>query len=70
MLGADAAGFSLGSSGSGSYIDFGGVTFAPNITITGNANKESVVEAIRDEYPEFLDMLEEYFMQRGVTAYA
>ncbi len=70
MLGADAADYSLGGSGGGSYIDFGGVTFAPRITISGNADKESVVEAIRDEYPEFLDMLEEFIMQRGVTAYA
>ena len=70
MLGADPADYALGGSGGGSYIDFGGVSFAPNINISGNANKDSVIEAIRDEYPEFLDMLEEYFMQRSVTVYA
>lgn len=69
MLGADGADYALGGTGS-SHIDFGGVTFAPNISITGNANKESVMEAIEAEYPEFLDMLEEYLMQRSSIAYA
>jgi hypothetical protein len=70
MLGADTADYSLGTSGGGSYIDFGGVTFAPNITVSGNADKESIMEAIEAEYPEFIDMLEEYLIQRSVTSYA
>lgn len=69
MLGADYSDYALGGSG-GSYVDFGGVTFAPNITVSGNADKESIMEAIEAEYPEFIDMLEEYLMQRSVTAYA
>lgn len=69
MLGADTADYSLGGTGGSSHIDFGGVTFAPNITVTGNADKESIMEAIEAEYPEFIDMLEEYLMQRSVTAY-
>ena len=69
MLGADYSDYALGGS-SGSHVDFGGVTFAPNITVSGKADKESIMEAIEAEYPEFLDMLEEYFMQRSVTAYA
>ena len=69
MLGADTSDYSLGSSGGGSYIDIGGVSFAPNIVVQGNADKESIMEAIEAEYPEFLDMLEEYFMQRSVTSY-
>ena len=70
MLGADAADYSLGGTGGGTSIDLGGVTFAPNITISGKADKDSIMEAIEAEYPEFLDMLEEYFMQRSVTTYA
>lgn len=70
MLGADPADYVFSSSVGGSNIDFGGVTFAPNITVSGNADRDSIVEAIRDEYPEFLDMLEEFIMQRSVTAYA
>lgn len=70
MLGADTADYSLGGSSGGSYIDFGGVSFSPNIIVQGNADKDSIMEAIEAEYPEFLDMLEEYFMQRSVTTYA
>lgn len=71
MLGADTSDYSLSDSGGGgSSVDLGGVTFAPNITVNGNADKESIMEAIEAEYPEFIDMLEEYFMQRSVTAYA
>ncbi|MBO5953354.1 MAG: hypothetical protein J6Q53_04440 [Oscillospiraceae bacterium] len=70
MLGADPADYAFGGYGGGSHIDFGGVTFAPNITVSGNADKESIMEAIEAEYPEFIDMLEEYLMQRSVTAYA
>lgn len=70
MLGADTADYELlGGSSSSSYVDLGGVSFAPNITVTGNASKESVMQAIEDEYPEFIDMLEEYLTQRRVTAY-
>ena len=69
MLGADASDYFLGGGG-GSQVDFGGVTFAPNITVNGKTDKESIMEAIEAEYPEFLDMLEEYFMQRSVTVYA
>ena len=70
MLGADTADYSLGGTSGGARIDFGGVSFAPNITVQGNADKESIMEAIEAEYPEFIDMLEEFIMQRSVTAYA
>lgn len=70
MLGADAGDFSLGGGGGGSYIDMGGVTFAPNITITGNADKESIMEAIEAEYPEFIDFLEEWLAEREAGVYA
>lgn len=70
MLGADLSDFALGGSGSGTSIDMGGVTFAPNITVTGSANKESIMEAIEAEYPEFIDMLEEWLMGRRKPVYA
>ena len=63
-------GFTLSGSGdTACYIDMGGVTFAPHIEIKGETDKRSVIDAIRDEYPEFLDMLEEWFAERGVTVY-
>lgn len=73
MLGATAedAGFELsGEPGGGTVIDMGGVTFAPNITFSGKADKENVIKAIEDEYPEFLDMLENWLIERGATVYA
>ena len=71
MLGADASDYTLESSGSGgTSVNLGGISFAPNITINGSADKENIMQAIEDEYPEFIDMLEEWFAKRGVTAYA
>ena len=71
MLGADTSDYFLGvGGGSGTSIDLGGVTFAPNITITGNTDKNTIMQAIEEEYPEFLDMLEEYLVERGSVVYA
>lgn len=67
MLGASDISLS-GDSGGDSY-NLGGVTFAPQITVTGIADKQSIMEAIRDEYPEFLDMLEEWWNGRGKPVY-
>lgn len=72
MLGADASDFML-SGGGGTTVNtvsIDNISFAPNITFNGDTDRESVVEAIREEYPEFLDMLEEWFAERGVTTYA
>lgn len=69
MLGADMSDFSLGGSTGGTSYYMGGVTFAPNITISGNADKQTIMEAIEEEYPEFIDMLEEWFAGRGVPVY-
>ena len=68
---ADDASFALsGSSGGGTVIDMGGVTFAPNISFSGQVDRESVIEAIKAEYPEFLDILESWLLERGVTVFA
>ena len=71
MLGADASDFYLGSgSGGSSGVSIGNVTFAPNIRVAGNADKDTIMAAIEEEYPEFMDMLDEYFKSRGVMVYA
>ena len=73
MLGAtpEDAGFALSGTASGTTtIDMGGVTFAPNIQISGKADKESVVQAIEAEYPEFIDMLERWLHERGLHTFA
>lgn len=69
MLGADSSDYSLGGTSSGTSIDMGGVTFAPNITVTGHADKESIMAAIEAEYPEFIDMLEQWLFERGRVVY-
>ena len=70
MLGADASDYDLGGSSGTATIDFGGVTFAPQIEINGQADKQSVMEAIEEEYPEFIDFLEAWLAGRGKPVYA
>lgn len=70
MLGADAGDFALSGGSSSSYIDLGGVTFAPNIVVKGGSSKSDIVEAIRAAYPEFLDMLDELLAEREEGVYA
>lgn len=70
MLGMDVSTFEQSGTTNSSSIDFGGVTFAPNITITGNATKSDVLEAIREAEPEFMDMLEELIQRRREPVYA
>ena len=68
MLGADFTDFALSGDSGGTYYDLGGVTFSPNIVIHGQADRQTVMEAIEAEYPEF--MVEEYLRGRERTVYA
>lgn len=72
MLGVEEASpLSVGSSGStSSSTVIESVNFAPNITITGNANKQDIIVAIRETYPEFMDLIDEVLADREVGAYA
>ena len=70
MLGADTEGFSLSESSSETNVtDVGGITFAPNITVEGNADKNDIIQAIRESYPEFLDLLKEVLSGEGDFVY-
>ena len=72
MLGALPEGVSVLESGGDSNsnsVSIGQIVFSPKIEITGNADKESIIAAIRAEYPEFIDLLERWFMERGYFAY-
>lgn len=72
LLGATAndLDFSLsGSSSGGTTIDFGGVTFAPNIQVKGNADKQTIMEAIEAEYPEFVDLIDRLIEERRRTVW-
>lgn len=72
MLGVEEVSpLSVGSSGSAaSSTVIESVNFAPNITITGNADKQDIISAIRETYPEFRDLIEEVLADREVGAYA
>lgn len=72
LLGATAndLDFSLsGESSGGTTIDFGGVTFAPNIQVKGNADKQTIMEAIEAEYPEFVDLIDRLIEERRRTVW-
>ena len=70
MLGALPEGVSvLESGGDSNSVSIGQIVFSPKIEITGNADKESIIAAIRAEYPEFIDLLERWFMERGYFDY-
>ena len=57
------------ASGNTTEISLGGVSFSPNISINGNATKEDVIAAIREEEPEFFDLLDRYLMMKGRESY-
>lgn len=57
------------TSGSTTQISLGGVSFNPSITINGNATKEDVIAAIREEEPEFFDLLDRYIEMKEQEAY-
>ena len=68
MLGADDDTYLL-SGGTNTTVSLGGITFAPNITISGSAKKEDIIAAIEEEEMEFMDRIEELFTRRGRFVY-
>lgn len=69
LLGVDYDRLSLSGGSYSTSTNVGGVTFAPNITITGDAKKQDIIDAIRDTYPEFMDLIEEVLSDRRLGAY-
>ena len=69
LLGVDYGSMSLGTGGYSTSTDVGGITFAPNITINGDAKKQDIIDAIRDTYPEFMDLIDEVLEDRRLGAY-
>lgn len=69
LLGADYDRLSLSGGSYSTSTNVGGVTFAPNITITGDAKKQDIIDAIRDTYPEFMDLIEDVLADRRLGAY-
>lgn len=70
MLGVDDSlltSFETGSQSHGDSISF---TFAPQITIQGTGNaKEDIIQALKNEEEEFMDLVEEMLSRRGSGSY-
>lgn len=70
MLGVDDSlftSFETGSQSNGDSISF---TFAPQITIQGTGNaKEDIIQALKNEEEEFMDLVEEMLSRRGSGSY-
>ena len=58
------------SGGNTTEINLGQVSFAPNITINGNASKDDIVAALKQEEPEFFDLLDEFIAKKQEESYA
>ena len=69
LLGVDYDRLSLSGGSYSASTNVGGVTFAPNITITGDTKKQDIIDAIRDTYPEFMDLIEDVLADRRLGAY-
>lgn len=73
MLGADTSDYILSggtTNNSSNVTSIENVNFSPNITINGDAKKQDIIDAIRETYPEFMDLIEEVLADREVGAYA
>lgn len=71
MLGAsDFDDGALQGGGSNTVIyDLGGVTFAPQVTVSGNADKDDIIRQLKDLEPEFFDLLETWIKKREAGKY-
>lgn len=45
------------------------ITFSPNVTIQGNADYDTVLQALRDNEEEFMDMVNEFFARKESVSY-
>ena len=45
------------------------ITFSPNVTIQGNADYDMVLQALRDNEEEFMDMVQEFFGNKMRVSY-
>lgn len=56
-------------SNSNKSVSMGGITFSPNITIQGNAQKEDVIKALESVLPDFYDLLNKWKREQEVYAF-
>lgn len=70
MLGASPQVQAASASGGGATYDFSGMTFAPQVTVRGNANEEDIVAAIKRCEGDFIDFVLDAISQRKEASYA
>lgn len=56
-------------SNSNKSVSMGGITFSPNITIQGNAQKDDVIKALESVLPDFYDILNKWKRDQEVYAF-
>ncbi|MBQ7564597.1 MAG: phage tail tape measure protein [Lachnospiraceae bacterium] len=54
---------------SGNKTGGNSIVFSPNVTIQGNADYDMVMQALRDNEAEFMDILDEFYRNKGQVAY-
>lgn len=70
MLGASPQVQAASASGGGATYDFSGMTFAPQVTVRGNANEDDIVAAIKRCEGDFIDFVLDAISQRKEASYA
>lgn len=68
--GSGGASLDIGGGGTEIIIEAGAFAFAPQITLSGRADKEDVIRALQEEEPRFFDLLEDFLGRRTEGAYA
>lgn len=57
------------STAASTKVNLGGVTFSPQITIQGNADKQDIIQALENVLPEFYDVLDRWKQQQEVYSF-
>ena len=72
LLGVNANAVDTLATSAGSGAAGGGgnqITFSPNVTIQGNADYDTVMQALRDNEEEFMDMVQEFLARKEAVSY-
>lgn len=69
LLGANPTAVDTVAAGAGKGSQGNYITFSPNVTIQGNADYDTVMQALRDNEAEFMDLLKELMWRERNVAY-
>lgn len=68
MLGMENENYSLNTP-TAVNMQMGGITYSPTVKITGNASKSDILQALRQDREEFMDLIEEWWQEKMEFAY-